>query len=113
MGLGQTSIASVAQVESPNALRNRAFDSRPPLVQLLTFGTGLSPSGLLQSLIFLPWLQLESTSLLFGLGAQAARHTATAIRLRKDNRNIGHIGVVDALSPERGVFALRTAGSLL
>src|SRR5215216_5189926 len=113
MGLGQTPIASVAQVESPDALGNRAFDPRSTLVQLLTFGTGLSPSGLLQRLILLPWLQLEPTSSLFGLGTQGAGLTAIAIRLRKDNRNVGHAAVVDALSPERRVFALRTAGSLL
>jgi hypothetical protein len=79
MGLGQTPIVSVAQVESPDALRNRTFDSRPPLVHLLASITRLPLASLLQRLIFLPWLQLEPTSLTFGLGARRARYTATAI----------------------------------
>jgi len=66
---GQTPVASVAEVESPDALRNRTFDPRSSLVQLLAFCTGLSPSGLLQRLILLPWLQLEPTGLPFGFGA--------------------------------------------
>ena len=70
VGLGQSPIASVAQVESPHALGNRAFDPRPPLVQLLAFCAGLSRPGLLQRLILLPWLQLEPTRLAFSLGAQ-------------------------------------------
>ncbi len=69
MGLGQTMIARVAEVESSHSLGNRAFDPRSSLVHLLAFCTALSRQGLLQRFIFFPWLQLEPTRLLFGLGA--------------------------------------------
>src|SRR5690242_5390163 len=42
MGLGQTPLARVAEAESPDALRNGAFDPRPPLAHLLACCAGLS-----------------------------------------------------------------------
>lgn len=63
---------------------------------------------LLQGQILRLWLELKPSCPLGVARIECPRWTWPAILFRKDNRDVRHAGMVDALSPGRGYFRLRT-----
>src|SRR3954469_17073048 len=110
VGPGQPAVASPAQPEGADALREGALDAGPPGVAAAARLGRELPARRLERLVLGPWRQLQVPRLVRLARARRPRRAAVAVGLPEQDADVPAAGPVGALAPARGQLAPRAAG---
>src|SRR3954454_4493915 len=112
VGPGQPAVASPAQLEGADALREGALDAGPPGVAAAARLGRELPARRLERLVLGPWRQLQVPRLVHLARAQRPRRAAVAVGLPEQDADVLATAPGGALAPARGQLAPRTARPL-